>query len=404
VHVPFCETICSFCPFTRGRYKAEQDINDYVEALLREIELKRNLLGRTKVDVVFVGGGTPSLLSSLQIEALGHALHTHLDTTKLIEFTFELEVKSVTRQKLESMQRIGVNRVSFGAQTFSALHRRLFSLDATVQQIRDAAEMLTEMFPYTNVDMIYGMAGQTAEDLFGDISEALRLRTTTVDFYPLNNLAAQVRMHKMVRKAGLRHLSAARRIQYRRDIDEYLRAQGYSPINGYSYSRSDGPNRRTIQHHPKFQYHDIIYGYHDDAVLGYGACAITKVPGYNVYNHADRAEYISRVRVGTLPWEGFEVGNCPEKGVVTFPYRGTLEKSRIPWESIPSETCAAFEEALAAGLIIDGDETYDLTPQGWLFYVNLMYYLMPTKSKRWISDRIAAQTSNGHECERTVLE
>jgi coproporphyrinogen III oxidase-like Fe-S oxidoreductase len=68
VHVPFCETICSFCPFTRGRYRSDQEINDYVEGLLGEIEIKRNLIGRTKVDTVFVGGGTPSVLSPTQIE------------------------------------------------------------------------------------------------------------------------------------------------------------------------------------------------------------------------------------------------------------------------------------------------------------------------------------------------
>jgi oxygen-independent coproporphyrinogen-3 oxidase len=302
------------------------------------------------------------------------------------------------------MQRIGVNRVSFGAQTFAAPHRALFSLDATISQIHDVAEMATEMFVYTNIDMIYGMAGQTTEDLYADVNQALSLRTTTVDFYPLNNLAAQVRMHHLAHKAGLRHLTAARRVQYRRAIDEHLRAQGYSPINGYSYSRTQKSNRATLQHQPKFQYHDILYGYHDDAVLGYGASALTQVPGYNVYNHVDRTEYVSRIRAGALPWEGFAVGDCSEKGIVTFPYRGSLKKSRIPWERVPAETHIAFTEAIEAGLIIDGSETYDLSQQGWLFYVNLMYYLMPAKGKRWISDRIAARISNGRECEHTVLE
>src|ERR1700704_4445726 len=139
LHVPFCDTICSFCPFTRGKYDRDRDIESYVEALVGEIELKRTLIGRPTVDVIFVGGGTPSVLSPAQIEVLGEAIHTHLDTTNLVEFTFELEVKSVTREKLEAMRRIGVNRISFGAQTFSTRHRELFSLDATLGQIRETA-------------------------------------------------------------------------------------------------------------------------------------------------------------------------------------------------------------------------------------------------------------------------
>jgi len=402
LHVPFCDTICSFCPFTRGKYDREQDIQAYLDALVGEIELKRSLIGRTAVDVIFVGGGTPSVLSPAQIEVLGDAIQTHLDTKNLIEFTFELEAKSVTRAKLEAMRRIGVNRISFGAQTFSTRHRDLFSLDATLNQIRETARMANEMFAYTNIDMIYGMAGQSVEDLTRDIDEALSLKSTTIDFYPLNNLAAQVRMHKRA-QSGLQHLSASERIRYRRIIDQELRAQGYCAISGYSYAQTAGPKRALIQHHRKFQYHDVIYGYHDDAMLGYGSSALTQLPGYNVYNHPDRAEYISRVEAGTLPWKAAGAGDCPEKGVVTFPYRGVLDKSRIPWARVPSETLNALAEAVHAGLIVDADKNYEITDRGWLFYVNLMYYLMPTSGKRWISDRIAAQIAGGRECEVTDI-
>lgn len=404
LHVPFCDTICSFCPFTRGKYERDQDIQSYVEALVSEIEIKRSLIGRAAVDVVFVGGGTPSVLSPVQIELLGHALHTHFDTQKLVEFTFELEVKSVTREKLEAMRRIGVNRISFGAQTFSTKHRELFSLDATLGQIRETARMANEMFPYTNIDMIYGMAGQSPEDLSRDINEVLSLKSTTIDFYPLNNLAAQVRMHRRAHDSGLQHLPASQRTEYRRIIDQELRSQGYCRINGYSYTQAEGSNRAPIQHHRKFQYHDIIYGYHDDAMLGYGSSALTQLPGYNVYNHPDRSEYISRVTAGTLPWEAHGAGDCAEKGVVTFPYRGLLDKSRIPWNRVPSETLAALDDAVQAGLIVDANENYEITDRGWLFYVDLMYYLMPTEGKRWISNKIESQIQRGRECEQTDLE
>src|SRR5205085_4264268 len=128
---------------------------------------------------------------------------------------------------------------SFGAQTFSAKYRALFSLDATVEQIKAAAELANGMFPYTNVDILYGMAGQTEEELYQDAEAALNLQTTTIDFYPINNLTAPRPMHQKIRKVGLTYLPAATRVQYRIDLHHFLRSHGYAPINGYSYSVAD---------------------------------------------------------------------------------------------------------------------------------------------------------------------
>jgi len=404
IHIPFCETICSFCPFTRGKYSSNVEVQNYVNALLLEIELKRHLIGRSAVDTITVGGGTPSLLSPSQIEALGVSIQSNFDTQNLKEFTFEVETKSVTREKLEAMRSIGVNRVSFGAQTFLESYRKIFSLDASIAQILRASELMNEMFDYTNVDMIYGMAGQSLADLYKDASEALKLQTTTIDFYPLNNLAAQARMYRSMKAAGLQHLSATKRLQYRIKLDEFMREQMYAPISGYSYSRSIGTYRGVVRHSPKFYYHDILYGYHDDAVIGYGSSAISQLPGYNLYNFASRQEYTSGLLdKHSLPFETFITSDCPEKGVIGFPYRGILEKSRVRWPELPIETSAAFNEAIAADLVVDRGATYELSNSGWLCYVNLMYYFMSQRSKEWITRRIKHRIDGGHECEETEL-
>ena len=68
IHIPFCETICNFCPFRRDKYKSDSEVEQYVRALVTEVDLKRSFLGRCNVDAIFVGGGTPSLLSPRQIE------------------------------------------------------------------------------------------------------------------------------------------------------------------------------------------------------------------------------------------------------------------------------------------------------------------------------------------------
>ncbi len=405
IHIPFCETICSFCPFTRGKYQVDFEVQQYVTALAREMQIKSNFLGNCSVDAIFVGGGTPSVLNPGQIAFLGKALSANFELRNLKEFTFEVEVKSVNPDKLKAMKSIGVNRISFGAQTFAEKYRRMFSLDATVEQIQRVAGWANDIFPYTNVDMIYGMAGQSLGELFTDAAAALRLRTTTLDFYPLNNLAAQVRMHRTFQKAGLRHLTATMRIQYRMQLDDFLRAREYVPINGYSYSRASEPHGKVlVQHSPKFLYHDIVYGYSDDEVLGYGSGALSKLAGFNLCNFTDRRKYQTEILdKGDLAHEAFRIPECPEKGVVCFPYRGVLDKLRIAWRDLPPDTSVALRQAIEAGLMCDRGHSYELTETGWLFYVNLMYFLMPARGKRWITNSIEAQIREGRSCEETTL-
>lgn len=392
IHIPFCETICTFCPYKRDKYRSDSEIELYVSALIAELELKRGYLGRLNVDTIFVGGGTPSLLSPQQIETLGRHIHSCFKLDTSTEFTFEVEVKSVSRDKLRAMLNIGVNRVSFGVQTFVDEYRALFSLDASEKQIVDAAALLNSTFAYTNLDLLYGLPGQTRRQLYSDIIAAISLKTTTIDVYPINNLSAPRSMHRALAKAELRYLPEARRVQSRIYLDQILREHDYTPIRGYSYAAMEFSAQgvgNVVQHFPKFRYHDIFYGYHDDEIIGYGSSAVGRVARFNLYNLTSRQAYIREVMENkNLPHLTYGPIAAPERGIVTFPYRGLVEKSRVPWLHVPEDTLLALRDAVSAGLVVESSEKYELTKHGWLFYVNLMYYLMPTSSKNWVSEKI----------------
>ena len=407
IHIPFCETICNFCPFHRDKYKSRLEIDQYLGALVTEIDLKSNFIGRSKANAIFVGGGTPSLLSPSQIELLGGAIARNFDLNELIEFTFEVEVKSVTQEKLRAMRAIGVNRISFGVQTFSERFRMLFALDATEKQICDTAALANSMFPYTNMDLLYGMAGQDLGQLHDDVAAAVRLKTKTIDVYPINNLAASRAMHVVIARAGLEFLPATTRLQFRLCIDELLQQLGYMPISGYSYATADEAFQDSlapVQHAPKFLYHDILYGHHDDEIIGYGSSALSQIPGFNLYNLSNRRTYLSKiVEHSALPHISFGPVEAPERGIVFFPYRGTLEKLSVPWDRVPDETLVSLRKAAEAGLIVDQGDRYALTKVGWLFYVNLMYFMMPERGKRWISDQIERQQQQGRSSGSTDL-
>jgi len=403
-HIPFCDTVCTFCPFTKGRYTTDTAVEEYLRALVKEVQLKQPYVGKLNVESIAVGGGTPSILTPSQIAVLGDCIHTYLDTSSVSEFVVEVEVKSVTREKLLAFRQIGVNRISFGVQTFSQPLRHAFHLDAEISQIVRVTELANELFPYTNIDMIYGTAGQQIEDVIKDADSAIQLSTTTIDFYMLNNLAAQMKMHRGLSNQGVQPLTATQRLEQRRRLAQHMTSRGYARISGYSYALKRGTAEQVIQTSPKFLYHDILYGHHDDAVVGYGAAALSRVPGYNFYNVFARQDYGSSILDrGILPSTAYRVGDCMEKGVVSFPYRGVLVKSKIPWASVPDETLDALDQLVRAGLVIENPTTFALTEAGWLFYVNLMYFLMPSNAKLWLSEEIATRIARGHQCETTEL-
>lgn len=405
LHIPFCQTICSFCPFTKERRNREADVDEYVEALEREFELRSALIGTPPVDTIFVGGGTPSMLSERHIHTLGLALHKCFQLNRLKEFTFEVEAKSVTPGKLQAMCDIGVNRISFGTQTLSERHRKAFRLDATLTEIRRTAEAVNAAFPYTNTDILYGLAGQTLSDLENDVTGVLALNTTTVDFYPINNLSAPRGMHRAMEQQGWAVASAKVRHSQRECINLMLRMNGFVPISGYSYSRKQNNHgSHLIQHVPKFLYHDLVYGHSDDEILGYGVGSLTQVRGFNLYNDSHRRNYVSTLLdKKTLPIVAFPTGIAAERGIVTFPFRGELEKDRVNWAMVPEDTLASLENIIEKGFAAEVDGRIEISELGWLYYVNLMHLLMPRRAKTWIAERIVTQKKRGGISEDLAL-
>lgn len=402
VHIPFCETICGFCPFSKELYRSEEELDIYLDALICEMRIKRALLGRFRVDAIFIGGGTPSLLNLAQIERLGDAVAEHFELDASTEFTCEIEVKSIDKRKVATLRDVGVNRVSFGAQTFSKRYRKLFGLDASPNQIIDASAMVRASIDYTNCDLLYGMAGQTRDEVEEDLLSVTSLNTTSIDVYPINNLSASNSVHRSIRNSGQRYLAATERMHFRALLERALRGMGYAPISGYGFARAENLDKCAddpVQHSPKFVYHDLVYGHHDDEIIGYGSSAFSRVGHYNVHNYNSRTRYV-RALLGDrrLPQLCFGEIGSPERGIVSFPFRGELKKSQVPWNSVPEETLIALQDLVEAKMVVDRGDTYVLSYLGWLFYVNAMFYLMPRAGKEWISRKIEELEGRGRRC------
>jgi coproporphyrinogen III oxidase-like Fe-S oxidoreductase len=406
-HIPFCETICTFCPFVRGRYRNPDIIDAYLSALLKEIELKtQGAPYGPPIRAVFVGGGTPSLLSPQQIASFGSALRRHFDLSHLEEFSFEFEVKSATVDRAEALKAIGVTHARFGAQTFSPEYRRLFNLTSTIDELESAATLLTGNFPVVSCDLLYGMSGQTVDLLGDDLVSAAHLGLSNIDIYPINNLVTQPALHAAFAQNGKNPVSGLTKYYMNIYIREVMRGLGYLPHNGHGYTRSSNEaltSNPVVTDTYSFVYHEHVYGYEGCDVIGFGTNAISSMTGLTAYNTASRHQYISELNNDRLPFtvrrHTRSVDACRPISL-GLPYHGRIESALVDWASVPEEVVDRIGMAVENGLVRDAGDSYVITLEGWQWYSCLMYFLMPATERRAL-DRII---QNGMSDTRRVIE
>lgn len=208
LHIPFCRSRCSYCDFATDVYKNSETVERYVSALAKEIErfefsnsnhpLTQTVLTKS-IDTIYFGGGTPSLLSPKQLEKILCAIHGKFSVAGDSEITMEMNPATMTLATVREYKNLGVNRASFGAQTFDDTELKRLGRRHTAQDVRDTIELLRRAdFDNVSFDLIAGLPRQTLEDWERNLDEALKLKPEHLSLYLLEiheatPLAEQIR-------------------------------------------------------------------------------------------------------------------------------------------------------------------------------------------------------------------
>lgn len=386
-HIPFCEDICSFCPFTREVLRSDDYLDSYVNALIKEIEIKGQYENLTKYPItsIFFGGGTPSILKPKHILKIGEAIRKFFDLSQLQEFSFEMNAKTVTSDKIAALKEIGVTHGRMGVQTFNPFYRDLFKLSATMDQIYKGAELLNNSFDNVCVDMLYGMHGQSIDDFIRDLHHVLQLGTKNIDVYPINNSVIQKRLLNAYKEKNLLPASAITKYTYNMVLREYMKENGYLPHNGHGYVRA---SKDEIEKNPvvsssyTFQYHETNYGYKGHEIIAFGPVGYSVFDNFVIGNTSKIDLYIkSLLDKNELMLGG--IGQYPQwmtdiKGLVLhLPYHGFVEKNKLDMNNIPKDLINKIEFLKNKDFVIESSNEYRLTQKGWYNYVNLLYFLSP---------------------------
>lgn len=202
IHIPFCTNKCHYCDFTSYVLKG-QPVDEYLDALEREMQLTAAELPPERIDTVFVGGGTPTVLTPPQMERFLASVKRYFPLAEDVEFTMEANPGTTDPEKLAAMFAGGVNRLSFGVQSFDnvLLERigRIHSVDDVYRSLHNArAAGFTNM----SIDLMFGLPGQTVEILEDSVKKALALDLTHYSLYSLK-VEENTLFHKLYQRDEL---------------------------------------------------------------------------------------------------------------------------------------------------------------------------------------------------------
>ncbi len=185
IHIPFCRSRCSYCDFATGLYETSL-VEHYLRALVREILLGTAVSNPGPVDTIYFGGGTPSLLCPSQINQILETVQARFDLSEDAEVTLELNPGKLTVEILKEFRALGINRASFGAQTFDDRELSRLGRSHSVNDIRQTFRHLRDAgFRNINFDLIAGLPGQTLDGWKRNLDQALTLGPEHLSFYLL---------------------------------------------------------------------------------------------------------------------------------------------------------------------------------------------------------------------------
>ncbi|MEA2174729.1 MAG: hypothetical protein QOD00_2321 [Blastocatellia bacterium] len=290
IHIPFCRSRCAYCDFATGLYES-QLADAYVRALTVEIGAFEMAGPRATVDTIYFGGGTPSLLSPAQVSRILEAVRARFRVTSDAEVTMEMNPGTVTPETLREFRALGINRASFGAQTFDDRELRRLGRAHTASDVRDTIRHLRdEEFANVSFDLIAGLPAQTLEAWSNNLDQALSLRPEHLSLYLLEVHEGTPLAHQ-IRTGALPGPDDDLAAEMYRLMLERTSAAGYEH---YEISNFCLPGYESR--------HNSKYWMMGAPVYGFG-CSAHSYDGQRLRwsNERDAARYINLVHEGRTP-------------------------------------------------------------------------------------------------------
>ncbi len=285
IHIPFCEHICHYCDFNKV-FLEGQPVNEYLNRLGNEME--QRVFSHDKLDTIFVGGGTPTSLDAKQLDVLCESITTHLPFEQG-EFTFEANPGDLTEDKLRVLKDHGVNRLSFGVQSFNDDLLKGIGRTHKSKDVYTSIENAQKVgFTNISIDLIYSLPRQTEEDFRDTLTKALDLDLPHYSAYSLI-VEPKTVFYNLMRKGKLSLPSQDQEAAMYEILIGTMEKYG---INQYEISNFAKPGFESK--------HNLVY-WDNNEYYGLGAGAHGYINGVRYSNYGPLKKYMDPISEGSLP-------------------------------------------------------------------------------------------------------
>jgi len=359
VHIPFCDVRCGYCDYNTYTSTEVQGVarTEFHQPLISEIEQSRSVLEQAKIDTkpfstVFFGGGTPSLFSLDQIEALLSSLKNHYGIKPGADMTLELNPDSVDLEYMQGLFELGINRVSIGAQSFDPEVLRVLDRTHDTENVSKAVSQAKQAGLMVSIDLIYGAPGETLQSWQQTVEKTLSLEPDHLSAYALI-VERGTKLERQVSKGILEMPDEDLMAAKYELLDAKTKQAGLDWYELSNFSRSE----QAISWHNRAYWSSNYW-------WGFGPGAHSFMGDTRWWNKKHPAAY-SKSSEGDLPIHGYEKiterQHLEERLLLEIRMRGGLQKSLLDALDVKPEL---VQQQLDFGYLEELNGSYSLTLKG----------------------------------------
>lgn len=300
LHVPFCAEICHYCGCNTRAVRRRDPVDRYIQTLIDEIALAASHLGSRKVTHLHWGGGTPTMLGEAGLQTVMETIARLFDLSALREHAIEIDPRHADRSLAEVLGSLGINRASLGAQDFSTEVQQAIGRIQPFDLVSRCASNLREAgIAGIAIDLMYGLPRQTAAGVARNADLAASLQPGRIALFGYAHVPWMKKHQRLIDAAqlpGHRERLAQARVAAKVLMGHGYRAIGFDhfadPRDELAIAARDGRLHRNFQGYTADQ---------ADALIGFGASAISRTPSGYAQNAPDTAGYARAIAAGQLP-------------------------------------------------------------------------------------------------------